>query len=87
MALVGVSGEIYTVGFLTLEHFCLTKMSKGLYSHLIISFGVPVITETLHIAYDFRIFWENIFCNNFRGVFFLSRQVDFISMEFWKVLC
>lgn len=46
MALVGVSGEVYTVGFLTLEYFCLTKMSKGLYSHLLISFGVPVMTDT-----------------------------------------
>lgn len=72
MALGGVNGKVYTVGFLTLECFCLTEMSKGLYSHLLISFGVPVMTETLHIANVFRIFWENIFFNSFRGAFFLS---------------
>jgi len=27
------------------------------------------MTETLHIAYVFRIFWENVLFNNFRGGF------------------
>lgn len=74
MALVGLSGKVYSVGFLT--RFCLTKMNKGLHSHLLMNCGF-LCWQTHHLAYVFSVLWENILFTNFRSAVFPQPIVGF----------